>query len=110
MSITVVDLPSFSKEELIQVLNYYNTNKSQNEQPLEELDRSEGGFMIKKEDYENLKGNINDKIKQLRWSKGQLVPFENYCSFSKTEEKLLYESFINVFGKTKLKDFNPHSG
>ena len=39
----------------------------------------------------------NKKIKQLRWNNGYLVS-QYYISFSKTEEKLLYDALVSVLG------------
>jgi hypothetical protein len=87
---------SYTKDEYTKVLNYYNSNKSQNDQPLEKLDRCEGGFMIKKENNSAFHDE-NDKIKQLRWNAKYLVPYKNYSSFSEDEEELLYKSLFEVF-------------
>jgi len=87
---------SYTEDEYDRVLNYYNSNKSQNDQPLEKLDRCEGGFMIKKE-YSSLFNDENDNIKQLRWSTKYLLPYKNYSSFSEAEEELLYKSLFEVF-------------
>ncbi len=84
------------------IINYYNSNKGENKQPLEKLDRCEGGFMIKKENSSSF-ADENDKIKQLRWNRKCLVPFKNYTSFSEEEEQLLYNSFLETFGATKVK-------
>jgi len=43
-----VTFDSYSKDEFNKVLDYYNSNKSKNDQPLQKLDRCEGGFMIEK--------------------------------------------------------------
>jgi len=87
---------SYTEDKYNKVLNYYNSNKSQNDQPLEKLDRCEGGFMIKKE-YSSLFNDENDNIKQLRWSTKYLLPYKNYSSFSEAEEELLYKSLFEVF-------------
>ena len=87
---------SYTKDEYTKVLNYYNSNKSQNDQPLEKLDRCEGGFMIKKENNSAFHDE-NDSIKQLRWNAKYLVPYKNYSSFSESEEQLLYKSLFEVF-------------
>ncbi len=93
---------SYTEDEYDKILNYYNSNKSQNNQPLEKLDRCEGGFMIKKEDSSSFLDD-NDKIKQLRWSRKRLLPFKNYSSFSEEEEQLLYNSLLETFGSSKVK-------
>ena len=88
---------SYTKDEYTKVLNYYNSNKLENDQPLEKLDRCEGGFMIKKENCSSSKNDENDSIKQLRWNTKYLVPYKNYSSFSEAEEELLYKSLFAVF-------------
>jgi hypothetical protein len=88
---------SYTEDEYDKVLNYYNSNKSENDQPLEKLDRCEGGFMIKKEYSSSSKNDENDSIKQLRWNAKYLVPYKNYSSFSEAEEELLYKSLFEVF-------------
>ena len=88
---------SYTEDEYDKVLNYYNRNKSENDQPLEKLDRCEGGFMIKKEKSSSSKNDENDSIKQLRWNAKYLVPYKNYSSFSEAEEELLYKSLFQVF-------------
>jgi hypothetical protein len=87
---------SYTEDEYDKVLNYYNSNKSHNDQPLEKLDRCEGGFMIKKENNSSFHDE-NDSIKQLRWNTKYLLPYKNYSSFSEAEEELLYESLFEVF-------------
>lgn len=96
-----VTFGSYSKDEFNKVLDYYNSNKSKNDQPLQKLDRCEGGFMIEKE-YSSSFSDANDNIKQLRWEKKCLVPYKNYSSFSNYEEQLLYQSLIHVFGKDNI--------
>jgi hypothetical protein len=96
-----VTFDSFSKDKFNEVLDYYNSNKSQNDKPLEKLDRCEGGFMIEKE-YSSSFSDANDSIKQLRWSRKCLVPYKNYSSFSIDEEQLLYRSLVEVFGEKEV--------
>ena len=85
-----------TNDQYDEVLNYYNSNKLENDQLLERLDRCEGGFMIKK-DNNSAFHDENDSIKQLRWSTKYLVPYKNYSSFSEAEEELLYKSLFTVF-------------
>jgi hypothetical protein len=70
---------------------------------IEELDRCEGGFMIKKNETELdetvARGDhVNAKIKQLRWHKGKLDSM-NYTGFKKEETLRLYHSLVHVFGE-----------
>lgn len=79
------------------VIIYYNIHKNENDQPLERLDRAEGGFQIKKnEEIDSF--NSNDKIRQLRWSRKCLVSHYPYDSFTKLEELLLFQSIKSVLG------------
>jgi len=90
------------KEQLEQILHYYNSNKCDNEEPLELLDRCEGGFQIKISYMKNYEGLANDRIKQVRWKRGYLIS-NPYISFTYEEEKLLFESLVYVLGKDKVK-------
>jgi hypothetical protein len=89
-------------ESITKILEYYNSNKSTYDEPLEPLDRAEGGFQIKFSDVTNIKNvhcDPNEKIKQLRWSRGYLVPYSYYMSFTILEERLLFEAMKNVLGE-----------
>jgi hypothetical protein len=84
---------SINKETYNCILNYYNSNKLDIEEPLERLDRTEGGFKI---NIKNMKDKIcdaNNKIKQLRWNKGYLDS-KYYIGFNEKETMLLYESLV----------------
>jgi len=93
---------TFTKAQMEAVLNYYNTNKAADEEPLERLDRAEGGFQIKlKEDQWKIDpyfglADANDKIRQLRWSNGYLLPM-GYRGFTEKQYMLLYESLVFGF-------------
>lgn len=96
MTIKVL-LQSIEQAKLQQILDHYNKNKLDVEQPLELLDRCEGGFKINI-DYMNDKFcDDNKKIKQLRWNNGFLVS-QYYIPFSKLEEKRLYDALVHVLG------------
>ena len=75
-----------------QIINYYNNNKLDNEESLENLDRCEGGFKIKITNKLDELCDSNEKIKQLRWNKKCLIPYKNYESFSNNQSILLFES------------------
>lgn len=90
------------KEQLEAILHYYNSNKCDNEEPLESLNRCEGGFQIKLSYMKNYLGDDNHKIKQVRWKNGYLVS-EPYISFTYKEKQLLYDSLVHVLGKDKVK-------
>jgi hypothetical protein len=63
-----IDVNTFQK-----ILNHYNTHKSSDEEPLERLDRCEGGFKIKITSKKDLICDDNEKIRQLRWNKKYLL-------------------------------------
>ena len=83
------------------ICEYYNKNKSEDWNPLERLDRIEGGFQIKLNNCSD-KMDCNLNYKQLRWSKGALCTYSSIQSFNKEELDLLYESFCNSLGKDKI--------
>ena len=67
-----IDIQTFQK-----ILDFYNSNKSSDENPLERLNRAEGGFQIKLPEEKwtrDYRGFVDEnyKIRQLRWSKGLL--------------------------------------
>jgi hypothetical protein len=83
-------------EDIKKIIEKYNTKKGTNCAPLEILNRCEGGFMIKKINYDDLIGNENTKIKQLRWKYKYLKPHNFYEGFNLQEEMLLYSSMREV--------------
>jgi hypothetical protein len=95
-----VFVETISYEELQDVLDYYNATKSIDEEPLELLDRCEGGFQIKISHMKNIHCDENRKIKQLRWSKGYLV--SQYINFTQQEQNLLYDSLVYVLGANNV--------
>ena len=94
-------------KELQEVLRYYNLYKSDNEEPLELLDRCEGGFCIKINYLKHYGGDQNNKIKQVRWKNGYLIS-QPYISFKSEEESLLHDALAYVLGKNnvKMEDIN----
>lgn len=83
------------------VINYYNQNKKDTDNPLKKLDRSEGGFEIELNKSINIfigLSNPNNKIKQLRWTNKRLLS-GIYHDFNNLEKELLYNALCNVFGK-----------
>ena len=101
MSIKVL-VKEVKKEQLDQILHYYNSNKCDNEEPLELLNQCEGGFQIKLSYMKNQEGDENDKIKQVRWKNSYLVS-EPYISFKYKEKQLLFDSLVYVLGEDKVK-------
>jgi hypothetical protein len=88
-------------EKIQESLNHYNFNKSHDEEPIEILDRCEGGFQIKIIQNKNNNCDINKKIKQLRWKNGFLLS-QNYIGFSKKEELLLFNSLVIALGNNNV--------
>jgi len=100
MTIKVL-LPYIEKYKLQLVLDYYNMYKEVNEEPLELLDRCGGGFKINISYLIGQQGNENDKIKQVRWSKGCLTS-KGFISFREKEKMLLYDALVHVLGQNKI--------
>ena len=96
-----VFVETISYDELQNILDYYNATKSIDEEPLELLDRCEGGFQIKISHMKNIHCDENRKIKQLRWSKGYLVS-QKYINFTEQEQHLLYDSLVYVLGANNV--------
>jgi hypothetical protein len=84
---------SINKDTFQKILDYYNSNKPSDEEPLERLDRCEGGFQIKIASKKDIICDENEKIRQLRWSKGYLLPMF-YIGFTEKQEILLYEALV----------------
>ena len=96
--VRIIDNIKF-EEILKDILKYYNENKPKENEPLEILDRAEGGFQIQITNMKHKLCDANEKIKQLRWYKGYLTTtFYNssYISFSEKELLLLYNSLKYV--------------
>ena len=100
MTIKVL-IPFIENETIQEILDYYNFKKSHDEEPLEILDRCEGGLKIKITDNKEKHCSANKKIKQLRWNKGYLVS-QKYIGFTKEEELLLFNSMLNVLGNNNV--------
>jgi len=98
---TSIDAPTFKK-----ILQYYNENKPADEEPLERLPRSEGGFQIQLADKKNSYCDDNLKIRQLRWSRGELVSGD-YIGFTAKQEALLYEALVFGLGGGVLMTSSP---
>ena len=89
---TSIDAETFRK-----ILNYYNTNKPADEEPLERLNRAEGGFQIQFANKKNVDCDPNHKIRQLRWSRGRLVS-GGHVGFTPKQEAMLYEALVHALG------------
>jgi hypothetical protein len=92
VSVTSIDKDTFQK-----ILDHYNSNKDVDEEPLEILQRAEGGFQIQITSMKNQYCDDNLKIKQLRWSKQRLVS-NLYIGFTEKEEIRLYEALVYALG------------
>jgi hypothetical protein len=89
--------------DINKIIEIYNENKPTDAEPLEILDRCEGGFQIKISNVSNqLRVDANDKIKQLRWSSRYLKPYKHYEGFTKIEELLLFLSMKKVLGESVI--------
>ena len=101
-----VKFNTLNKNQLNDVITFFNLNKPCNWNKLEKLDRIEGGFQIRlnEEEIKNNKNRILDdnyKIKQLRWNNKKLCSFE-YINFNDEELLLLYRSLQYVFGSHEV--------
>ena len=89
---------TINKETFQKILDYYNENKSKDENPLERLDRAEGGFKIGlnedkwEKDYSGYV-DANKKIQQVRWLDGRLVG--SHISFNMKQYMLLYDALVH---------------
>ena len=106
MTISVL-VDTIDKETFQKILDYYNQYKDETENPLERLDRAEGGFQIQIPEEQwvvDIRGlmNANDKIRQLRWKDGRLVS-NGYKSFTAKQGMLLYDALVYALpGKVVL--------
>jgi hypothetical protein len=93
-----VNTSTIKKEDFVKILEFYNEHKPTDEEPLEKLDRAEGGFKI------NAKKAIphhepNNNIRQLRWYHQRLIGYDTYNQLTSDEQDLLYKSLTAVLGK-----------
>lgn len=79
------------------VIAHYNANKPEDEEPLERLNRVEGGFQIQIAKMKNKSVDANEKIRQLRWSSGCLVS-GFHIGFTEKQTILLYEALVHSYG------------
>jgi hypothetical protein len=92
---------TINNETFQKILHYYNNNKTDDEEPLERLDRTEGGFQIKIPSKQNSRVDENEKIRQLRWSNGALVS-GFYIGFTEKQIMLLYDALNFALGGSVL--------
>jgi len=94
-------IDEIENKQIQEIVDYYNSNKQPHEEPLEILNRCEGGFKIQISYMKNQMCNENDKIKQLRWHKKYLTS-QTYIDFTYKEKKLLFEALVNVLGRDNV--------
>jgi len=92
-----VTATSIDAETCRAIINHYNANKPKDEEPLERLNRAEGGFQIQIANKKNDICDDNSKIRQLRWSRGRLVS-GGYIGFTAKQEAMLYEALVHALG------------
>jgi hypothetical protein len=88
-------------ETMQKILNYYNSKKCETDEPLERLDRCEGGFKIQISYTKDLECDENNKIKQLRWHKKYLTS-QKYIDFKYKEKMLLFQALVHVLGSDNV--------
>jgi hypothetical protein len=96
VSVDSIDMETYQK-----IIDHYNANKPTSEEPLERLGRAEGGFQIKIPGRQDDRFDSNQKIRQLRWSRKQLVSGV-YIGFTPKQENLLHNALIEVLGQSNV--------
>jgi hypothetical protein len=96
-----VFIDEIKNEQIQRILAYYNDNKLHDEEPLEILNRCEGGFKIQISYMKEQFCDENNKIKQLRWHKKYLTS-QKYIDFKYKEKMLLYEALVKVLGSDNV--------
>ena len=96
-----VTATSIDAETFRAIITHYNSNKPEDEEPLERLPRTEGGFQIQIASKRNMMCDDNLKIRQLRWSRGRLVSC-GYIGFTQKQEAMLYEALVHGLGGNVL--------
>ena len=84
------------------IINYYNNNKSEDEEELEVLERLEGGFQIRLKNYNDPNIDENLRIRQLRWDNRCLVTYSLSSMFTEYQLDLLFESLKNTIGENNV--------
>ena len=88
------------------ILEYYNSHKSDDEESLHVLNRMEGGFYIKIPEIYN-EHHFNSTTRQVRWSYGILKSF-GLNPFTENQTLLLYNSLVHVLGESKVLLISPN--
>jgi hypothetical protein len=95
-----VNMDIITAAQYEKIIEKYNEIKPETWQPLQRLPRAEGGFQLEIPDKKHIKcRNQNQKIKQLRWDKKCLVPYQYYLGFNDGETEILYQAMKSVFGE-----------
>lgn len=103
------------KEDILAILDYYNTTKQSGEPNLGVLPCKEGGFKLDIDintfiqKYKKYGGNI-PPIKQIRFHNNILVSYYNFPGFSDSEEWRLYLAIVYSIGRENVKWYNSYSG
>lgn len=96
-----VNFDVITPENYDEVCTFYNKEIPTNSNPLQKLNRIEGGFKILL-DHFNDNDDANLKIKQVRWKKKHLATEFHHFPFTDEETQRLFLSFQHVFGKDKV--------
>ena len=87
------------------ILDYYNENRPEGSQPLYKAGVCEGGFEIPLDpkvlaQYRTSGRSLdpNEKVRQLRWNGGALVPMY-HASLTQEETLLLYSALCHALGE-----------
>lgn len=95
-----INIDVITADQYEKIIKKYNEIKPETWQPLQRLPRAEGGFQLEILEKQDIKcRNQNQKIKQLRWDKKCLVPYQYYLGFNHRETELLYHAMKSVFGE-----------
>jgi hypothetical protein len=109
MSIIKVHTDTLPTNGYEDICRFYNQNRTPNSNPIREAGVWEGGFEISLTDQEIANINLrttypldpNDKVRQVRWSRGRLLSM-GYVCLQEEEYQLLYKSLVHVLGKDKV--------
>jgi hypothetical protein len=98
-----VNIDVITVDQYEKIIKKFNEIKPETWQSLQRLPRAEGGFQLEIPDKKDIKcRNENQKIKQLRWDKKCLVPYQCYLGFNDRETEILYRAMKSVLGNNVL--------
>jgi hypothetical protein len=89
-----VNVKTINKDKLKLIIDYYNSKKSTDDEPLELIDN---GFKIQLSYMKDQFGDHDKMCKQVQWNKGCLSS-NSYISFKYDESLLLFASLTHVLG------------